>query len=149
MERLTIAEAAKRLDLTQEAVRARIRRGTIESEKEEDGKTYVFVPETDDRSNTFANPVVNDYINTLKSEVEAWKEVARTRDEELKRKDHLLAIALERIPAIEAPQPDQSAASDAREFVVSDSETEAKGSVRQEPAEDEIQRSWWRRFFGG
>jgi hypothetical protein len=41
---LTVADAASALGITQDAVRKRIRRGTIQSEKDESGRIYVYVP---------------------------------------------------------------------------------------------------------
>src|SRR3954468_3882366 len=41
-ERLTVAEAAKLLNVTPEAIRQRIRRGTIEHEQTEEGRYYVY-----------------------------------------------------------------------------------------------------------
>jgi hypothetical protein len=38
----------------------------------------------------------------LQNELEDWKGVA-TRDEELRRKDHIIAALTERIPELEAP----------------------------------------------
>ena len=43
VERLSVAEAAKALGVTRDAIHKRINRGTIEHEKGEDGRFYVFV----------------------------------------------------------------------------------------------------------
>ena len=66
----------------------------------------------------------------------------KIRTEENRRKDHLLAAALERIPAIEAPSEERGSP-----------ETDAAGrpdtsapTQQQTPAEV---RPWWRRMFGG
>jgi hypothetical protein len=66
---------------------------------------------------------MQDQIDTLKQEVADWKEEAR-------RKDHLLAAALERIPAIEAP-PDTPSESttDEREPPVMASEERGNGRL--------------------
>jgi hypothetical protein len=42
-ERLSVADAAKLLDITPEAIRQHIRRGPIQYEKGESGKYYVYV----------------------------------------------------------------------------------------------------------
>jgi len=49
MDRVTVSEAATRLGVTPDAVRQRIRRGTIEYEKTEDGRYYVYMTEQDGR----------------------------------------------------------------------------------------------------
>ncbi len=44
-------------------------------------------------------------IAELRDRVAQMTDILATRDEELRRKDHLLAATLERVPALEAPQP--------------------------------------------
>jgi len=56
------------------------------------------------------------------------------RVEELRRKDHLLAAALERIPAIEAPRDEPEGA--------------LRGPAAEGAQEGSEPRSWWRRWFG-
>jgi hypothetical protein len=101
-ERLSVADAAKLLNITPEAIRQRIRRGTIEYEQDENAKYYVYLQSTEGVENNVHNntnadySALRDHIVTLKSELEQ-------RNEELRRKDHLLAAALERIPASGSP----------------------------------------------
>jgi hypothetical protein len=108
--RVTVIEAASILGITPDAVRSRLRRGTLHKETSEDGTVYVRLDtegpaglndQTTDRS---ADQTTVVYINELKSEIDYLKETVAKRDEEIRRRDHLLAAALERIPAIEAPQ---------------------------------------------
>ena len=108
--RVTVIEAASILGITPDAVRSRLRRGTLHKETSEDGTVYVRLDtegpaglndQTTDRS---ADQTTVAYINELKSEIDYLKETVAKRDEEIRRRDHLLAAALERIPAIEAPQ---------------------------------------------
>jgi tRNA threonylcarbamoyladenosine modification (KEOPS) complex Pcc1 subunit len=49
-ERLSASDAAKLLNVTPEAVRQRIRRGTIEYERTEDGRYFVYVTPSEDVS---------------------------------------------------------------------------------------------------
>lgn len=94
MDRLSVAEAATRLGVTPDAVRQRIRRDTIEYEKTEDGRYYAYLTKDDGRRDGVQDAVVD----RLKDENEFLRQ-------ELERKDHLLAMALERIPALEeAPE---------------------------------------------
>jgi hypothetical protein len=102
--RVTVVEAAALLGVTPDAVRSRLRRGTLQRDEAEDGTVLVILNgDRHDASETdrATHQTTVDYINALKShietlegEVDAWREEAR-------RKDHLLAAALERIPAIE------------------------------------------------
>ena len=140
MERTTVAEAAKQLEVTQEAIRARIRRGTIKHERGEDGKTYVYLTEEGTHSqqmgNTVVNGVVNDYITSLKSEIESLKEDRERWIEEARRKDTIIMALTNRIPELEAP-------SEATESTVTASEEENRGDVPREGQ----RRPWWRRVF--
>src|SRR5215211_953026 len=117
LERQTIAEAAKKLEVTQEAIRARIRRGTIEHDKDESGKTHVYLTEVEARNQqedkAVVNGVVNDYITSLKSEIESLKEDREVWQEEAKRKDHIIMALTNRIPEIEAPSEPTSKATEA------------------------------------
>lgn len=132
MERLTVAEAAERLGVTQDAVRQRVRRNTIEHERTEDGRVYVYLTEEDAQPNAVPYAV-------QKAQLEELRDRVRYLEEESRRKDHLLAAALERIPpAITAP-------SEPRESPVTASEE--PGGVEDRGEED--RRPWWRRVFGG
>lgn len=137
--RLDVKEAAEVLGISSEGVRKRIKRGTLESEKDSDGKVYVWLDDgrtsPDERSDGDKDALVQalrDQVDMLQGEVAAWREEAR-------RKDHLLAASLERIPAIgEAPPEARDA-----------SETAPEGEEGEEaPLEQEKPVSWWRRWFG-
>ena len=144
MERTTVAEAAKQLEVTQEAIRARIRRGTIPNEKGEDGKTYVFLSEEETHSqqmgNAVVNGVVNDYITSLRSEIQSLKQDREVWQEEAKRKDTIIMALTNRIPELEASQESPP---EPTESVLRDSKDESRGVVPQVPQN----RSWWRRIF--
>ena len=108
--RLSVPQAAERLGVTQDAIRKRIKRGYIGWEKGEDGRLYVWLDPTETSKETSSKTsketsrdvedgVLLDYVETLKERI-------RHLEEESRRKDHLLAAALERIP--ELPPPDTS-----------------------------------------
>lgn len=151
MERMSIPEAADTLGLTRDAIRKRVKRDSIEWETDASGETFVFVdasgpPEDasetggdtsgrngDKSADTSGQALVEslqEQIAYLRSEVGVWQEEAR-------RKDHLLAAALERIP----PQLEPSESPD------KPAEEDSRGTGRVEDAEPQA-RSWWRRFFG-
>jgi predicted transcriptional regulator len=152
--KLSVYEAAKKLGITESAVRQRAYRGTLRSEKGPDGRLFVYVAEQDTQHNDQVNGAVEDYINALKSQVgslEADKEKLDRDKEHLReesvRKDHIIMSLTQRIPAIEAPEVDAEEVTEPRESAVSDSETEAKGAVPQDSAEAEIRQPWWKRWF--
>ena len=144
MDRVSVAEAAERLRISQDAVYKRIKRGTIPWDKSEDDKTYVYIDDVDgstdrarqstDRASSASNYVSKD---ELLSELRAR---VKFLEEELQRKDTILLSLTQRIPELEAPP-------ESRDAPVSSSEEENKGTPpeQQEPSE---RRSWWREFFG-
>ena len=106
-ERLTVAQAAVRLGITEGAVRSRIKRGTLRTDKES-GTVFVLLGDGTSQANQATNTDVpgdqsaliealRDQIEDLRRERDDWKEQARITD-------RLLSAAMERIPAIEAPQ---------------------------------------------
>jgi hypothetical protein len=134
--RVTVPEAAKRLGVKEGAIRKRIERDTIDHEKSaEDGRVYVYIdlPPVEDTGYDESYPP--GYEALIRSQQE---QIDFLRGE-LQRKDHLLAAALERIPALEAP-PDTP--QERQESPVGASEEEGTGGAPPE------KRSWWRRVFG-
>ena len=139
-ERLSVADAAKLLNITPEAVRQRIRRGTIEHEQTAEGRYFVYVTASEDVENNVENNVGNadlrDYVETLKRELEI-------RNEELRRKDHIIMSLTQRIPELEpASEPREPPESAART-----SDTAEPRSTTEEQQE-QPSRPWWRRIFG-
>lgn len=143
-ERLaTVPEAAKLLGISPEAVRTRLSRGTLEKRKGQDNTTYVVLP--DDLTSSNDN-ITNDRTDPASLPYRLLEDQVRFLRAELERKDHLLAAALERIPAIEAP-PDTQASSEPRESPQAPSEEPSDTQASQEEAEHS--KGFWRRLFGG
>src|SRR5215212_10864774 len=137
LDRLTVSEAAKRLEVSTEAIRQRIRRGTIEYDQDDDGKYYVYLQSTEGvENNVHNNSALQDHIETLKRELEL-------RNEELRRKDHIIAALVNRVPVLE---PAREASPEPSGEPVSHSENSDNGGV---PPEQEERRSWWRWLFDG
>ena len=175
--RVTIQEAARRLGVKEAAVRKRIERGTLEKEKDADGRVYVYVEEpavgaawtsTAGEQRDGANDGANDGGNDAGRDgsyfashpmgydvlAESQREqIAFLREQlEAERRAHgearrLLAAALERIPAIEAPQasPDERGSPETLEPEADGAEARSSTPAPQEGAQP---RSWWREFFG-
>jgi excisionase family DNA binding protein len=143
--RLSVEDAAKLLGLSVDAVRKRIERGTLRSEKV-DKSRYVLLddPATDhdsDMTRHDSSDVTPALVAELKDRIRFLESELEDRKEEARRKDHLLAAALERIPELEAPtEPSESPES------VGEGPGSAQG--REEPQET-ISRPWWRRWLGG
>lgn len=146
-ERLTVAQAAARLGISEGAVRSRIKRGTLDTAKE-GNSVFVLRGGGTSQANQTTNTGVpgdqsaliealRDQIEDLRQQRDEWREQARMTD-------RLLSAAMERIPPqLEAPQ-------EASE----DAETVEQEPDRVEPrpatggAQEGTRRPWWRRVFG-
>ncbi len=116
--RTTVAEAAEVLGLSAEAVRGRIRRGTLPVERE-GGKLYVLLEHGDedrttaDQSRTTADQPTDRtdaLIATLEGQIEDLREQVRSERQAHAEARRLLAAALERIPPqLEPPEAPQTA----------------------------------------
>jgi hypothetical protein len=74
VDRLTIQEAARRLGVSEGAVRKRVTRDTLKHHKDEDGRVYVYLDEgdrrgVDDGQDEGVDPNSNALISRLESEV--------------------------------------------------------------------------------
>ena len=159
IDRITVPEAAERLGITQSAVHKRISRNQMRWEKDGEGRVYVFLD-----SSGSVNDIVTDKVNdkskdlvldSLRDQIVAYKdqveylqtELTRRSEEhreEIRRRDHLLAAALERIPAIEPPDTP----SETPESPETPSEEPHSTHAPPEQQEPSQRRSWWRAFFG-
>lgn len=159
--RVTVADAARLLGLSAEAVRMRIKRGTLASEKV--GSTvYVLLEADPTRTNGTQIPGLTadptsilatdqtELVAVLREEVAFLREELKRREEahleENRRKDTIIAQLTQRIPQLppaasqESPQASGTAAGGA-----GSSGDDVPPDVR-EPSE---RRSWLHRFFFG
>lgn len=162
-QRYSIRDAAKVLDLTEEAVRQRVKRGTLDSVKV-GGSLFVLL-DTDtpsDRSNDLEQPITHEISDTsrclsndtsrlvknLEDEVANLRrqlDQANERDRENRR---IIAALTTRIPEL-PPTREQDNPPDESESPILPSEGEGSGtavSIEEEPSQ---RRSWLYRFFFG
>jgi hypothetical protein len=143
--RTTVSEAAEILGISAEAVRGRIRRGTIPVERE-GGTVYVLIEGTErhrtagGRSRTTGDQP-SDRTDLLIAELQ---DRVRSLEEANRENRRIIAALTSRIPAIEAPQ-------EARESpeTVEDEAERAEPRPDAPGAQEGVQRPWWRRVFGG
>jgi hypothetical protein len=130
----TVAEAAEVLQLSAEAVRSRIKRGSLASVKE--GNTVYVLLDTDqarpshDQTSDQAALIANlqDQVAYLRGELARREE---THLEESRRKDSIIAALTQRIPELEAAT-DTSGATEPRQS--STEATEQPGRVEPQPS---------------
>jgi excisionase family DNA binding protein len=134
-DRVTVQEAASRLGVSEQAIRKRVKRGTIPHDKEADGRVYVYL-------DGVADEVVTPNSDALISEM---RDRIRYLEEESRRKDEIImqqALTMRQLATPHSP-PESSETT---------TEGEAgTGSTANAPANDtgEPRRSWWQRWFGG
>jgi hypothetical protein len=147
--RLTVQEAASRLGVTVDAVRGRLKRGTLSSDRDEDGTVYVLLDhadQPDDQPSASHRPADDQLrlVEVLQEQItyhlQQLEEAHRANAEHRR----LLAAALERIPELEAPQEVASEATESR-VATSEGADRGEGHGPQKPSQ---RRSWWRESFG-
>ena len=155
--RLTVAQAADRLGITRGAVRSRIKRGTLPTAKEA-GRVYVVLGggtpqanhahDTDEPTGEPSAQRGDPLVEELREQVAYLRQELTAEREAGRRKDHLLAAALERIPpAIEPPRDTPHAPGAPAEDTGGDEPRPAPEEA-QEAAHPRPEQSWWRRRFG-
>ena len=143
-QRVTVPEAAELLGITAEAVRMRIKRGTLRSERR-GGRVFVLLGPDQPTERTSEGPgesgtltsQMQDRIDSLERQLEE----ANERDRENRR---IIAALTSRIPAIEAP-PDERESPQ----TVEDASEGAEPPPDRPGAQEGAQRPWWRRVLGG
>jgi excisionase family DNA binding protein len=149
--KLTVSEAAESLGISPDAVRSRIKRGTLPTVRE-GGRVFVALGSTDrltDRPRPTTRPSEDsgeerlyqemaDRIRYLERQVEEEREARR-------RADTLLARLMDRIPELEAPAETRGEP----ETDEADTESAEPRPGTSEAQEGTQRQSWWRRVFGG
>ena len=147
-QRLTVPEAATVLEVTVDAVRGRVRRGTIDHERDETGKVHVWVDVSGAPGGAASrrpSPPVEgpsrdqaELVEVLKAQLEAEREANRENR-------RIIAGLVQRVPSLEtAPREEPHAA----ETVAGASEGVDLPTGRVDREAGAQRRSWWRRFFG-
>jgi hypothetical protein len=142
--RLTIQETARQLGVSEGAVRKRVNRGTLRSEKEEDGRVYVYLDERDrrgidDGQDEGVDPNNNALISQLRDEV------AYLRDEN-RRKDEIIMQQAMTMRQLSAASQEPAEAAETAE---SPGPRERPFTEEERAQEAAQPRPWWRRMFGG
>jgi excisionase family DNA binding protein len=133
-EHVTVQEAARKLGITESAVRKRAARGQIRSVKVTEGKKqrlYIFLDSDEDK---FPEPFQERYMRSLEDRV-------RTLEDEVYRQQAIILSMSQSMQALTGASEAPEAPSEGPEGT--ESQPSAEGA--QEGAQ---RRSWWRRVFG-
>lgn len=152
-KRLTVAQAADHLGLTEGAVRSRIKRGTLSTERA-GGTVYVVFYGDEPPPNVGEladepSPKSADHrlIDSYEARIESLERQLAAEREAHGESRRIIAGLVQRIPELEAPpQSAQEAESVAESAMGAERHTEPQ-AASSEPVERR-RVSWWRRIFG-
>jgi hypothetical protein len=144
-----VPEAARELEISTDAVRKRIARGSLESSRE-DGHVLVWLDDGGTEAGREAQVDREALVEVLSEQVAYLKEQLDVRTEELKEHRRIIAALTQRIPEIEPPAQDTPSEPPGSpepgvEVPMGPTPPAESREAAQEPAEP---RSWWRRMFG-
>ena len=149
--RLTVQDAAEVLGTSVDAVRMRVRRGSLKSEKDPDGRVHVWVnvdaSETKPRLDGEPSVLISakdETIHVLSEQLESEREARRRADTIIAQLTQANAALAARVPELAAPQEEPSEAAETVE------ERPQRAEPRPAPgeAQEGVQRPWWRRVLG-
>jgi hypothetical protein len=103
--RLTLRQAAAALDVSESAIRKRVARGTLRSDKGQDGRRYVYLDTVaDQRADASASLERDALISELRAHNGTLREQLEAERQAHAESRRIIAGLVERIQAIEAPQ---------------------------------------------
>ena len=157
LDRLTVAEAADRLGITESGVRKRVQRGQIPHERDDRGRVWVWLSPDEkrrDQSRDRDNQSRDErYIRSLEDQVrylrEKLDEERQARTEERRRHDTIMAQLTKRIPELEPPPSQELSEADLTDVSPGPSSATRTPTDAGGGAQEAVQRPWWRRMFGG
>lgn len=169
--RVSVPEAALLLGISEDAVRSRLRRGTLRKEKGTDGTVYVILngaaradrpPTGADQPSTDADQPTTDHatdradalgmIELMRDQVEHLRGQLDAEREANRENRRIIAALVGRVPELEAKAPAEPSPAQPDQPTASSSEAD-RGTVRDDSraaseGRTEPRSSWWRRLFG-
>jgi uncharacterized coiled-coil protein SlyX len=146
LDRLTVAQAADALGISQDAVRKRIARGTIHHDRDESGRVHVYLTPSETVHKTDQDTIQDDTTKTVQDTyIRSLEDQITFLRRELERKDAILLNLTERIPQLEAP----SEARESPQTVEEEPERADPHAATGRDQESVPRRSWWRKWFRG
>jgi AcrR family transcriptional regulator len=144
VDRVSIREAARRLGISEGAVRKRVKRGALRHDKDPDGRVYVYLDASRQGVDGVRDAGVDPNSTALISHLE--DEIAYLRDEN-RRKDEIIMQQALTMRQLTAGEPRETRESPTPSPEASEGTTpQPEREEAQEPAQP---RPWWRRILGG
>jgi hypothetical protein len=157
--RVHLSEAAELMGVSKDAVRMRVKRGTLRSEKGEDGRVYVWVNVSPDGDLNGVHP--QEEVDPYRELIDGLHDRVRSLEEANRENRRIIAALTSRIP--ELPPASSQEAPGAPESYMEEPEMaeprsgtggpqESAGrppDTAEWPVRGALVRPWWRRVFGG
>ncbi len=158
-----VPEAARELEISTDAIRKRIARGSLESSRE-DGHVLVWLDDSGTEAGREAQVDREALLESLLDQVGYLREIINTRDEEIRRRDVIISQLTSRIPEIEAPAPTPGDSEGREKATQGPAEAAPRrappapgdGGPQEQPSDalggpgsGTARGSWWARLFGG
>ena len=142
-ERLTIQEAAHRLGVSESAVRKRIKRGTLQREKTEDGRVLVYMEPSVPGAEEVRTPERGALISEMQQRLALLERELDVRTEEIRRRDTIIMNMTEAMKALSPPS--QEAPPNERESPETVDEPQGRGQPHSDApgAQEATERRWW------
>ena len=157
VQRVSVAGACELLGISEGAVRKRIARGTLKTERDGAGRVWVLLPDREAAGRDAGQPGgrgaqdADALLNSYKERVEDLKEQLAAEREANRENRRIIAGLTSRIPEL-MPASDERGQEDASQPEREPGGQDASGTRagRQEDAQGPQEaRPWWRRVFGG
>jgi hypothetical protein len=132
LERLTVAQAAAQLGVSQDAIRKRIRRNTIDYDQDPDGRIYVYVDSSEVVQDESSDASMERLVQVQHEDIEFLRRELETRTEEIRRRDSIIAALAQRLPELEAPTEPR--------LTLENSSTENEARVERPAGRQEVRR---------
>jgi hypothetical protein len=152
--RVPVIEAASRLGISEGALRKRIARGTLPSERDAEGRVWVLL-EASTRSGTRGQDVgqtagqeaLDRYTAGLEEQVAYLRDQLRREQEAHSEARRIIGGLVQRVPELEAAQEVSQDVEEAEEEPERVPAGQDAGQGRP-AAQEGARRPWWRRVFG-
>ncbi len=157
--RMTVAQAAVLLGLSEDAVRSRLKRGTLGKEKDADGTVFVVLeanrrlgrpttngdrPTTDQTTDQSALALMQAHLDSLGEQLTYIRDQLDQEREANRENRRIIAGLVQRVPELEpVPEPRDAPETATNLHPTVDPQGDDAG---QEKAKS---RPWWGRLFGG
>src|SRR5215210_8521931 len=137
--RLDVKQAAQVLGISTDAVHKRVKRGSLEAEKDEAGHIFVWLDSIDNGYTSASQDVQPLLVARLESENEFLRQELERRAGELSEMRRIVAGLVQRVPELE---PAREASSEPRESPVTPSE-DGSSSTGSDGEEGQHKPSWF------